>query len=112
VSDVATTYFSLRELDDELEISKHTLTTRQESLDLIKNRQSGGVATLLDLRQGEQLVYTASETIPTLEQHIEQTENQISLLLGKNPGEVIRGRSLTDPRCWSAGRTFARPSRT
>jgi multidrug efflux system outer membrane protein len=96
VSEVATSYFSLRELDAELEISLHTLTTRQESLDLIKTRQSGGVATLLDLRQGEQLVYTAAETIPTLEQQIEQTENQISLLLGKNPGEVIRGRSLTE----------------
>ena len=96
VSDVATNYFSLRELDDELEISRHTLATRRESLELIKTRQSGGVATLLDLRQAEQLVYTASETIPTLEQHIEQTENQISLLLGKNPGEVARGRSLTE----------------
>jgi multidrug efflux system outer membrane protein len=96
VSDVATSYFSLRELDSELEISKHTLVTRQESLDLIKTRQSGGVATLLDLRQAEQLVYTASQTIPTLEQRIEQTENQISLLIGKNPGEVMRGRSLTE----------------
>ena len=96
VSDVATGYFSLRELDSELEISLHTLSTRQESLDLIKRRQGGGVATLLDLRQAEQLVYTASQTIPALEQRIEQTENQISLLLGKNPGEVIRGRSLTE----------------
>jgi multidrug efflux system outer membrane protein len=96
VSDVATSYFSLRELDDELEISKHTLVTRRESLDLIKNRQSGGVATLLDLRQAEQLVYTASQTIPTLQQQIEQTENQITLLLGKNPGEVTRGRGLTE----------------
>jgi outer membrane protein, multidrug efflux system len=96
VSDVATSYFSLRELDAELEISKHTLATRRESLDLIRNRQSGGVATLLDLRQAEQLVYTASQTIPTLEQRIEQTENQISLLLGKSPGEVMRGRILTE----------------
>src|SRR5579864_2483980 len=52
VSDVATSYFSLRELDYELEISKETLTTRQESLRLIQTRQAGGVATLLDLRQG------------------------------------------------------------
>jgi len=96
VSDVATSYFSLRELDAELEISQHTLVTRRESLELIKTRQAGGVATLLDLRQAEQLVYTASQTIPALEQRIEQTENQISLLLGKNPGEVIRGRSLTE----------------
>jgi len=96
VSDVATSYFSLRELDYELEISKETLGTRQESLRLIQTRQGGGVATLLDLRQGEQLVDTAAETIPQLQQRIEQTENQISLLLGKNPGEVIRGRSLTE----------------
>src|SRR5690242_13825836 len=96
VSDVATSYFSLRELDYELEISKETLGTRQESLRLIQTRQGGGVATLLDLRQGEQLVDTAAETIPQLQQRIEQTENQISLLLGKNPGEVVRGRSLTE----------------
>lgn len=96
VSDVATAYFNLRELDYELDISRRTLATRQASLDLIKSRQSGGVATLLELRQGEELVYTASETIPTLQQEIEQTENAISLLLGKNPGEVVRGRSLTE----------------
>jgi len=96
VSEVAAAYFSLRELDDELEISRRTLDTRQQSLDLIQNRQSGGVATLLELRQGEQLVYTAAETIPVLQQQIEQTENQISLLLGRNPGEVLRGRTLTE----------------
>lgn len=96
VSDVAAAYFSLRELDYQLEISQRTLATRQESLELIKNRQAGGVGTLLDLRQGEQLVYTAAQTIPTLQQQIEQTENQISLLLGKNPGEVLRGQSLTE----------------
>jgi len=96
VSDVASAYFSLRDLDYQLQISKDTLATRQASLDLIKNRQAGGVATLLDRRQGEQLVYTATETIPTLEQQIGQTENQISLLLGRNPGEIARGRSLTE----------------
>ena len=96
VSEVASAYFSLRELDYQLEISQRTLATRKDSLGLIQNRQAGGVATLLDLRQGEQLVYTASETIPELQQQIAQTENRISLLLGKNPGGVARGRSLTD----------------
>jgi outer membrane protein, multidrug efflux system len=89
VSDVATAYFSVRELDYELEISKTTLVTRRDSLNLTIDRQTGGVATDLDLRQAEQLVDTAAETIPTLQQQIEQTENQISLLLGKNPGEVM-----------------------
>jgi outer membrane protein, multidrug efflux system len=96
VSDVATSYFSLRQLDFELEISKGTLTARQESLRLIQLRQAGGVATLLDLRQGEQLVDEAAEIIPALQQEAEQTENQISLLLGKNPGAVIRGRTLPE----------------
>jgi multidrug efflux system outer membrane protein len=96
VSDVTTNYFTLRQLDYELEISQRTLGTRQESLRLIQTRQGGGVATLLDLRQGEQLVYTASEAIPQLQQQIEQTENQISLLLGQNPAGIERGRSFTD----------------
>jgi multidrug efflux system outer membrane protein len=90
VSDVATAYFTVRELDYELEISRRTLDTRRASLQLVQSRQGGGIATLLDLRQTEQLVDTAAETIPTLQQQIEQTENQISLLLGKNPGEVMR----------------------
>jgi multidrug efflux system outer membrane protein len=96
VSDVATAYFNLRELDYELDISTRTLGTRKESLDLTKVRQTGGVATVLDQRQAEQLVETAAETIPTLQQQIEQTENQISLLLGKNPGTVARGKGLTE----------------
>src|SRR5580698_2157156 len=96
VSDVATAYFNLRELDYELDISTRTLGTRRESLELTQQRATGGVATDLDLRQSEQLVETAAETIPSLRQQIEQTENQISLLLGQNPGPVARGKSLTD----------------
>src|SRR5580658_8579126 len=89
VSDVATAYFNLRELDYELDISTRTLGTRQESLGLTEQRETGGVATELDLRQAEQLVETAAETIPSLQQRIAQTENQISLLLGQNPGDVM-----------------------
>lgn len=96
VSDVATNYLTMRELDYALDISQNTLKTRRESLDLTMSRQAGGVSTLLDRRQAEQLVYTASETIPAIQQQIEQRENQISLLLGENPGSVARGRSLTE----------------
>ena len=96
VSDVATAYFTVRELDYELEISKATLAARRDSLNLTEYRQTGGVATMLDLRQAEQLVYSAAETIPALQQQIEQTENQISLLLGKNPGEVIQHQGAFD----------------
>jgi multidrug efflux system outer membrane protein len=95
VSDVATAYLTLRELDYELEISTRTLETRQQSLDLVKSREAGGVATLLDLRQAEQLVDTAAQTIPGIQQEIEQTENRIHLLLGEPPGTVTRGQSLT-----------------
>jgi multidrug efflux system outer membrane protein len=77
VSDVATAYLTMRELDYELEISQRTLQTRQESLELTKSRQRGGVSTLLDLRQAEQLVDTAAQTIPGIQQNIEQTENAI-----------------------------------
>jgi outer membrane protein, multidrug efflux system len=95
VADVATAYLSLRESDYALEISQRTLETRRQSLDLTRRRQTGGVSTLLDLRQAEQLVLGAAETIPNIQQNIEQTENQITLLLGENPGNVPRGRSLT-----------------
>jgi len=96
VSDVVTSYFTLRELDYTLEISQRTLRTREESLNLTRSRQTGGVGTLLDLRQAEQLVDTAAETIPAIQHQIELTEDQISLLLGQNPGSVLRGRSLVD----------------
>jgi outer membrane protein, multidrug efflux system len=98
ISDVATAYFNLLELDMELAIAKNTLITRQESLRLIKIQQQGGVVTLLDVRQGEQLVYSATEVVPDTERQIEQTENQISLLLGRNPGPITRGRLLTEQR--------------
>jgi outer membrane protein, multidrug efflux system len=93
---VATAYFNLLELDMELAIARDTLGTREESLRLLRLQLQGGVGTLLDVRQGEQLVYGAAETIPSTKQQIEQTENQISLLLGKNPGPVNRGRPLTE----------------
>ena len=95
VGDVATGYFSLLELDSELDIGRRTLATREESLRLIKLRQQGGVATMLDVRQAEELVYQASQTIPDTERAIAQTENQISLLLGNNPAPITRGRPLT-----------------
>lgn len=95
VSDVATAYFNLLELDRELEISKRTLATREDSLRVIRTRQSRGLATLLDVRQAEQLVQVAAETIPDAERRIEQTENEISLLTGAYPGPVTRNRTLT-----------------
>jgi outer membrane protein, multidrug efflux system len=94
VSDLATAYFQLRSLDAELEVSRHTLATRQDSLRLVKLREEGNVAALIDVRQSEILVATAAETLPETERQIEQTENVISVLLGRNPDAVPRGRPL------------------
>jgi multidrug efflux system outer membrane protein len=96
VSDVATLYFQLRSLDLQLEISRRTLASRNDSLRLVTMRQVGGVAALIDVRQTEILVATAAETIPDTERQIEQTENAISVLLGANPEPVARGRPLGD----------------
>ena len=96
VGDVAAGYFSLLELDSELGIAKQTLATRQESLRLIALRQQGGLATALDVRQAEELVYQASQTIPDAERQIAQTENQLSFILGNNPGSITRGRPLNE----------------
>jgi multidrug efflux system outer membrane protein len=96
VSDVASAYFNLLELDRELEIARHTLTTREDSLKLIRMREQRGLATRLEVRQGEQLVYAASQEIPRIQQLVEQAENQISLLTGEPPGEIRRGQALVD----------------
>jgi multidrug efflux system outer membrane protein len=94
VGDVAAGYFSLLELDSELNIARQTLATRQESLRLITLRLQGGLATALDVRQAEELVYQASQTIPDTERQIAQTENQLSFILGNNPGSITRGQPL------------------
>jgi multidrug efflux system outer membrane protein len=96
VSQVASAYYGLRTLDLELDISRRTLSSRQESLRLTQVRESGGVTSLIDVRQAEQLVYGASGEIATLEREIEQQENFISVLVGGNPGPVARGREIAD----------------
>jgi len=96
VSNVATSYFQLRALDLQLEIARRTLATRQESLQLTRTLSDGGAGTVLDVRQAEQLVAEAAETIPDLERRIQQQENFISTLLGNNPGPIGRGMKLTE----------------
>lgn len=96
VANVAGAYFQLRALDLELEISKRTLGSRQESLRLTQTLADHGSTSLLDVRQAEQLVFTAAAEVPALEQQIEQQENFISILLGNNPADVPRGQGLTE----------------
>jgi outer membrane protein, multidrug efflux system len=96
VANVATAYYQLLQLDSQLEISKSTLTSRQESLALVQLQERQGSVSILDVRQAEQLVYTAAQTIIDIERRSEQQENFISVLLGRNPGPVPRGRKLTE----------------
>ncbi len=96
VSQVADAYFTLRALDLQLEIAKRTLASRQESLELTRVRESGGVTSLLDVREAEQLVFGAGAAIADIERRIAQEENFISILLGRFPSPVDRGRELVD----------------
>jgi multidrug efflux system outer membrane protein len=96
VSDVARGYLVLRELDLELDIANRSVASRANYLTLTKAREEGGVATLMDVRQAEQLYYTATSVVVDTERRIEQQENQINILLGMYPGGVPRGRLLTE----------------
>jgi len=89
VQQVATSYLELRALDKQLEITRQTIKARQDSIQLTKTLERGGAAPLSDVRQAEQLLYTATSQIPQLEQQIQQQENTMNLLLGGNPGPVV-----------------------
>ena len=99
VQQVATAYLQLRALDRQLEITRNTLKIRQDSVDLTRRLEEGGSVPLSDLRQAEELLYTATTQIPQIEQQIQQTENQIRLLLGQQPGPVPHSdpHALTPP---------------
>ena len=96
VAQVAQAYFDLRSLDAVLEISRGTLRSRRQSLDLIQARYEHGLSQLMDVRQTEALVQEAARTVPDVERRIEQTENAINLLLAKSPGPEPRGRMLVE----------------
>jgi multidrug efflux system outer membrane protein len=96
VANLATSYFQLRQLDLELEISRRTLNSRNNSLKLTQTLEQHGINSMLDVRQSEQLVYTAATEIPDFERQIALEENAISILLGNNPGDVPRGLKLTE----------------
>ena len=96
IANLARAYFRLRALDLQLEISRRTLASRQDSLRLTRLLAQGGATSMLDVRQAEQLVFTAASEVPSLEQQIEQQENFISILLGNNPGPIARGQQLTE----------------
>jgi outer membrane protein, multidrug efflux system len=96
VSDVASDYFALLELDLELQISRDTVKTQQDSVKLTSFRLDHGVATKLDVLQAQQVLDTANAQIPDFERQIGQEEDAISTLLGNYPQGVPRGRALAE----------------
>jgi multidrug efflux system outer membrane protein len=94
VSDVASDYFLLRDLDLQLQIAKATVRTQDDSVKLTKLRLQHGVATTLDVLQARQVLDSANAQIPDLERQIGQTEDAINILLGKYPDNVPRGEPI------------------
>jgi multidrug efflux system outer membrane protein len=95
IAGVASAYFSLRDLDLQLQISQRTLAADRDSLQLTQLLADRGATSLLDVRQAEQLVYEAAGAIPLIEKAIVRQENLISTLLGENPADVQRGLEIT-----------------
>jgi outer membrane protein, multidrug efflux system len=94
VSDVASDYFLLRDLDLQLQISKETVQTQENSVQLTELRLAHGVGTRLDVLQSRQVLDTANVQIPDLERQIGQTEDAINILMGNYPQGVPRGTAL------------------
>jgi multidrug efflux system outer membrane protein len=95
VADVATAYFDLLALDLDLEIGYRTYGVRTNSLELTRSREEGGVAAMQDVYQAQILVSTAEASIVDSHRRIEQQENLLSILLGRNPGDIQRGVALS-----------------
>jgi multidrug efflux system outer membrane protein len=96
ISDVAIAYFGLRQFDSQLEFSEQTVVSDKESLRINTINFKGGEYAITDVYQAQLLVQQAEAEVITLKQSIEQTENQLSLLLGRNPGGIPRGLALID----------------
>jgi multidrug efflux system outer membrane protein len=96
VGDVSSTYFRLRELDLQLEIARQTLTINDRTIAYFQDRLQGGVSNRLELDQVRANRALTAATIPQIERDIALTENALSILLGRPPGAIARGRTLGD----------------
>ena len=94
VTSVATAYVDLRSLDQQLEIARQTVKSREESVTLFDIRFKGGNISEMELSQVRSEYYVALAAVPDLEKRVRQQENLINLLLGRNPGPVPRGKPL------------------
>jgi len=96
VSQVATTYFELLELDEELAIAHRATESFNDSLKLFNERLAGGIASRLETSSAEAAAATSAARVPALESLIATKENQLSILLGRNPGAITRGARLAE----------------
>jgi outer membrane protein, multidrug efflux system len=96
VAQVANNYLTLRALDEQLEVAKKTLATYNESLRLFELQFKYGVVSQMNVAQAKSQSQTAAAQIPAIEQQIVQTENALSVLLGRNPGRIARGKPVKD----------------
>ena len=96
VASVASAYVNLRDLDKQLEIARRTAQSRKESYDLFQLRFRGGVISELELSQVKSLYEQALAIIPFLEKAISQQENALSVLIGRNPGSIPRGKKIDE----------------
>src|SRR6059036_1675758 len=96
IGDVATAYFDLRAADLNLAISRRTLDSRRQTLALARRRLDQGLISELDVRQFEAEVASPAASVADFERQVAQQENALSVLVGRNPGAIARGRSLTE----------------
>ena len=96
IADIAAAYYQLRQLDSQLDFSQRTVASDQDSLRINTINWKGGEYAVTDVYQAQLLVQQAEAEVITLKQSTEQTENQLSILLGRNPGPIPRGLSLID----------------
>lgn len=96
ISSVATNYFLLRQYDLQLEYSNDTVETDTNILQLNTVKFKGGDASQMDVYQAEVLLQQAQAQVVNYKQLVEQTENNLSILLGRNPDAIMRGLSLSE----------------
>jgi outer membrane protein, multidrug efflux system len=96
MSQVAQGYFQLRALDAQLEISRRTVKSFQDTLDIFQHRLEGGYASGLETSRAQAALSNVAATIPDLQSQIVAQENALDLLLGRNPGPIARGAALVE----------------
>jgi multidrug efflux system outer membrane protein len=96
ISDVAVAYFQLRQFDYRLDFSQQAVTADKDILRINTLKYKGGESAITDVYQANLLVQQAEAEVINAQKGIEQSENQISILLGRNPGPIGRGLVLND----------------